>query len=182
MFSQISKFILWLIGWKITGHYPRDLSHVIIAAAPHTSAWDFVIGVLIDSAGKFRANYMGKHTLFKPPFGFIFRWLGGIPVDRTTNHNLVSATVEAFKREPRVHLGIAPEGTRKKVRKLKTGFYHIARMAEVPICLCTFDYAKREVFFDPVLFWPTEDEEADMGYIWEYFKGVRGARPEKGVW
>ena len=154
---------------------------MVIAVAPHTSTWDFPIGVLTNSAGKFRANYMGKHTLFTPPFGFIFRWLGGIPVDRSSKHNLVAATVEAFKREPRIHLVIAPEGTRKKVEKFKSGFYHIARLAGAPICLCKFDFDKKEVFFDPVLFWPTENEEADMVYIWNYFKGVRGAKPELGV-
>jgi len=181
MFSLLSRFIFWLFGWKITGHYPRELSHVVIAVAPHTSTWDFLIGVLTNSAGRFKANYMGKHSLFKPPFGFIFRWLGGIPVDRSKNHNLVSATVEAFKKEPRIHLVIAPEGTRKKVEKFKTGFYHIARLAGVPICLCKFDFEKKEVFFDPVLFYPTDNEAADMDYIWNYFKGVKGGNPDKGV-
>lgn len=181
MFSLLSRFILWAIGWKITGHYPRELTHVVIAVAPHTSAWDFPLGVLTNSAEKFRANYMGKHNLFKPPFGFFFRWLGGIPVDRSSNHNLVAATVEAFRREPRIHLVIAPEGTRKKVQKLKSGFYHIARLAGVPICLCKFDFAKREVFFDPTLFYPTDNEEADLAYIWNYFKGIPGKNPELGV-
>ncbi|MDX1910948.1 MAG: 1-acyl-sn-glycerol-3-phosphate acyltransferase [Saprospiraceae bacterium] len=181
MFSWLSRFIFWLIGWKITGKYPRELSHVVIAVAPHTSAWDFPLGVLTNSAGRFNANYMGKHTLFKPPFGFLFRWLGGIPVDRSKNHNLVAATVEAFKREPRIHLVIAPEGTRKKVEKFKSGFYHIARLAGVPICLCQFDFEKKEVFFDPELFYPTDNEAADMEYLWQYFKGIRGKNPEMGV-
>jgi hypothetical protein len=82
--------------------------------------------------------------------------------------------VEAFKREPRIHLVIAPEGTRKKVEKLKSGFYHIARLTGSPICLCKFDFAKKEVFFDPVLFQPTNDEGKDLEYIWNYFKGVPG--------
>ncbi|HLP94271.1 MAG TPA: 1-acyl-sn-glycerol-3-phosphate acyltransferase [Saprospiraceae bacterium] len=181
MFSLFSRFILWLFGWKITGHYPRELSHVVIAVAPHTSAWDFPLGVLVNSAGRFRANYMGKHTLFKPPFGWFFRWLGGIPVDRSTNHNLVSATVEAFKREPRIHLVIAPEGTRKKVDKFKSGFYHIARLAGVPICLCKFDFEAREVFFDPELFYPTENEAKDLAFIWQYFSGVPGKIKELGI-
>jgi hypothetical protein len=124
---------------------------------------------------------MGKASLFKPPFGFFFRWLGGIPVDRSKNHNLVSATVEAFKREPRIHLVIAPEGTRKKVEKFKTGFYHIARLAGVPICLCKFNFETKEVFFDPNLFYPTDNEAADMDFIWNYFKGVKGGNPESGI-
>ena len=181
MFSRISAFILWSLGWKITGHYPSELAKVVVAVAPHTSTWDFPLGVLVNSAGRFNANYLGKHTLFQGPFGFLFRWWGGIPVERSKNHNFVAATVEAFQREPRLHLVIAPEGTRKKVEKLKTGFYHIARLAGVPICLCKFDFAHREVFFDPEYFYPTNDETADLAYIWNYFKAVKGANPELGI-
>jgi 1-acyl-sn-glycerol-3-phosphate acyltransferase len=137
--------------------------------------------VLTNSAGKLRANYVAKHSLFRWPLGYLFRWWGGIPVDRRKNHNFVAATAEAFHREKRMHLVIAPEGTRTKVERFKTGFYHIARTAGVPICLCKFDWSKREVFFDPELFWPTGDESADMAWLWEYFKGVPGANPAQGV-
>lgn len=181
MLSALSAFILRLFGWKITGHYPRELSKVVVAVAPHTSNWDFPVGVLVNSAGKFRANYVGKHTIFRWPFGMFFRWLGGIPVDRRKNNNFVQATVEAFQREPRLHLVMAPEGTRKKVPKFKSGFYHIARLAGVPICLCTFNWSTREVIFDPQLFYPTGDEDADLAYIWNYFKGIPGANPEQGI-
>lgn len=181
MFSAFSALIMRLFGWKITGQYPRHLAKVVVAVAPHTSTWDFPLGVLTNSAGKLRANYVGKHTLFRPPFGFLFRWWGGIPVDRTQNHNFVTATVEAFRQNERLHLVLAPEGTRKKVDKFKTGFYHIARLAGVPICLCKFDFERREVFFDPQLFYPTGDEERDLAYIWDYFKGVKGGNPEQGI-
>lgn len=181
MFSKISAWILKLWGWKITGRYPRELSKVVVAVAPHTSNWDFPVGVLVNSAGKYNANYVGKHTIFRWPFGILFRWLGGIPVDRSKSHNFVAATAEAFRREPRFHLVMAPEGTRKKVEKFKTGFYHIARLAGVPICLCTFNWAKKEVHFDPQIFYPTGNEEADIAYIWNYFKGIPGANPEQGV-
>lgn len=181
MFSWLSKFILWVLGWKITGHYPAEIDKVVIAVAPHTSTWDFPLGILVRSAGRFEANFVGKHTLFQGPFGFVFRWLGGIPVDRSAKHNFVSATVEAFQREKHLHLVIAPEGTRKKVDKFKTGFYHIARLSGAPICLCKFDFARKEVFFDPVLFHPTGDEQADLEYLWNYFKGVRAKNPERGV-
>jgi len=181
MLSRLSAFILRLWGWKITGHYPSELKKVVVAVAPHTSSWDFPVGVLVNSAGQYHANYLGKHTLFRPPIGIFFRWLGGIPVERTQNHNYVASTVEAFKQNERIHLVIAPEGTRKKVAKLKTGFYHIARLAQVPICFCVFNWGKKEVFFDPVLFHPTGNEEADMAYIWNYFKGIKGANPEQGI-
>jgi 1-acyl-sn-glycerol-3-phosphate acyltransferase len=181
MLSWLSKFILKLWGWKVTGHYPHELAKVVIAVAPHTSNWDFPVGVLVKSAYKLRANYVGKHTLFRWPFGAFFRWLGGIPVDRSKSSNFVAATAEAFRREPRLHLVLAPEGTRKKVEKFKTGFYHIARLAGVPICLCTFNWLKKEVFFDPQLFHPTDDEGADIAHIWNYFKGIPGKNPAQGV-
>lgn len=181
MFSWISKLILRLWGWKITGAYPRGVDKLVMAVAPHTSNWDFPIGVLVNSAGKYHANYVGKHTIFRWPFGYFFRWLGGIPVDRSKNHNFVSGTVEAFQREKRLHLVIAPEGTRTKVTRFKTGFYHIARLAQAPIYLCTFNWEKKEVFFDPVPFWTTDNEAADLEYIWNYFKGVKGRNPEKGI-
>lgn len=181
MLSWLSRLILWIFGWKITGHYPVEIDKVVIAVAPHTSTWDFPLGVLVRSAGRYDANFVGKHTLFQGYFGFFFRWLGGIPVDRSANHNFVAATVAAFQREKHLHLVIAPEGTRKKVEKFKTGFYHIARLAGVPICLCKFDFAHKEVFFDPTFYHPTDNEQADMEYLWNYFKSVRPKNPERGI-
>ncbi|MBK6932075.1 MAG: 1-acyl-sn-glycerol-3-phosphate acyltransferase [Saprospirales bacterium] len=182
MLSVLSAFILKLWGWKITGRYPHEVPKLVLAVAPHTSNWDFPVGVLVNSACRIHANYVGKHTLFRWPFGIFFRWLGGIPVDRTRiGSNFVSATVEAFKSQERMHLVIAPEGTRKKVPKLKTGVYQIARQAGVPIALCTFNWPEKEVFFDPKLFYPTDDKEKDMAFIWNYFKDIPGKNPEQGV-
>ena len=87
MLSSISALILKIWGWKVTGHYPYELAKVVVAVAPHTSNWDFPVGVLVNSAGKFKANYVGKHSIFRWPFGVFFRWLGGIPVDRSKSHN-----------------------------------------------------------------------------------------------
>lgn len=182
MLSKLSAFILKLWGWKITGQYPYDVPKLVLAVGPHTSNWDFPVGVLVNSAGKMHANYVGKHTLFVWPFGAFFRWLGGIPVDRSRKGgNFVSATVEAFRQNKRMHLVISPEGTRKKVERFRTGFYHIARQAGVPIALCIFNWPKKEVFFDPVLFYPTDNEEQDMAYFWNYFKDIPGKNPAQGV-
>ncbi len=182
LLSALSAWLLKLWGWKITGRYPYEVPKLVLAVAPHTSNWDFPVGVFVNSALKIYANYVGKHTIFRWPFGIFFRWLGGIPVDRTKKgSNFVSATVEAFRHHERMHLVISPEGTRKKVDKFRTGFYHIARLAEVPIALCTFNWAKKEVFFDPVLFYPTSDEAKDIAYIWNYFKDIPGKNPEQGV-
>lgn len=181
MFSKLSAWILRIWGWKLTGQYPYHLPKVIIAVGPHTSNWDFPVGVLVNSAMKIRANYLGKHTLFRWPFGWLFRYWGGIPVDRSGRHNFVAQTIEAFNQRERVHLALSPEGTRKKVERFRTGFYHIAKGTGAAICLCKFDWGKMEVFFDPQLFYPTHDEAADMAYLWNYFKGVQGHNPENGI-
>ncbi len=181
MFSALSRLILKLWGWKITGSYPYDLPKIIVAVGPHTSNWDFPIGVLLNSAMKIHANYVGKHTLFRPPFGFIFKYLGGIPVDKTKRSRFVENTIAAINARERVHLAISPEGTRKKVDKLRTGFYHIAKGTNSAICLCKFDWENMELFFDPQLFYPTADEAADLDFIWNYFKNVQGRNPELGI-
>ncbi|TNE54634.1 MAG: acyltransferase [Bacteroidetes bacterium] len=181
MLSTFSAWILKLWGWKVTGRYPHEIPKLVLAVAPHTSNWDFPIGVLVNSAERIHANYVGKHTLFHWPFGAFFRWLGGIPVDRSKKNNFVDATVEAFRQNKRMHLVIAPEGTRSKVPRLKSGFYHIARLANVPIILCTFDWTKKEMYFDPKPFYPTGDEEKDLAYIWNYYKNVKGRNPELGI-
>lgn len=172
--------ILRAWGWNVRGEYPRHLSKLVLVAAPHTSNWDFPVGVLVNTAYNLKANYVGKSTLFRWPFGRLFRALGGVPVDRSKRNNFVQATVEAFAREPRLHLVIAPEGARKRVERFKTGFYHIARLAQIPILLTTFDWKLREVRFGE-LFYPTGDEQRDLAYIWDYFMGAVGKRPEHGL-
>ena len=181
MFSTISAWILRLWGWRITGRYPYETPKLILAVAPHTSNWDFPLGILTRSAVKIDAKFVGKHTLFMWPFGGIMRWLNGIPVDRRQKGNFVAATADLFQHTDHLHIVIAPEGTRKKVDRFKTGFYHTARMAGIPIALCTFNWEKREVHFDENLFWPTDNEEADMAWLWNYFKDVPGCIPENGV-
>ena len=180
MSPRLAKWILKLFGWKITGSYPHELARLILVAAPHTSNWDFPVGILARSAMQIDANFVGKHTLFKFPLGPIMRWLGGIPVDRTAKGSFVSETVEAILTAPHAHIVIAPEGTRKKVDKFKTGFYHIARLAQIPMILVTFDWGNKIVDFGEV-FYGTGDEEKDLAYIWNYFKGVKGLNPEHGI-
>jgi 1-acyl-sn-glycerol-3-phosphate acyltransferase len=181
MFSKISAFILRLWGWKLTGRYPHEIKKLVLAVAPHTSNWDFPLGVLTRSAAKINGVFVAKHTLFQGPFGWIFRNLNGIPVDRTKKGgNFVATVVEAFRERDYLHLVISPEGQRRKVEKFKTGFYHIARQAGVPIQLCTFDWGNMEINFGE-LFHPTGDETRDLEYLWNYFKGVKGRNPEWGV-
>ncbi len=178
----LSKFIfqrLW--GWKITGRYPVEIPKCVVAVAPHTSYRDFPIGIFLRPILRAEINFVAKHTLFKGVLGSAMRWMGGVPVDRRTKGNFVDATVALIHEREYLHLCIAPEGTRKKVDRFKSGFYHIARLAGIPIVLCTFDWEHKIVHFDEKLFYPTQDEAADMDYLWNYYKGVKGYHPEQSV-
>lgn len=175
----ISNLLLRLWGFRLEGNPGNGLPQRIFAVIPHTSNWDFPLGLLVRSAAGISVQFIGKNSLFKPPWGFIFRWLGGHPVDRTKRQNYVESVVDLFGKHPNFALAIAPEGTRKKVDRLKTGFYHIARLARVPIILTKFDYGnKRVVFSSP--FYPTNDQNRDFEEIYAFFKGVQGKNPRLG--
>lgn len=159
-----------LCGWQLVGTLPACPKYIIIAA-PHTSNWDFVLAMGIAFAYRFKVFWMGKHTLFRWPFGYISRWLGGIAVERSANHNLVAQTVEQFRRHDALIIGIPPEGTRKRVAQWKTGFYYIALQAQVPIVLGFFDYKHKAVGFGPT-FTPTGDIERDMTEIQAFYRAL----------
>jgi 1-acyl-sn-glycerol-3-phosphate acyltransferase len=170
--QPFSKWILQQLGWRIIHPDPMPRQY-IVAVVPHTSNWDFPLGLLVRSAMGEDIKFIGKSSLFRWPFGGLFRWLGGYPVDRSRRTNFTEAVAEIFQREPDFRIAIAPEGTRSKVDKLKTGFYYIAKEAGVPLILCAFDYGKKEVRFGEP-FYPTDDAEADFAFIHDYWKGVRG--------
>lgn len=175
----ISKFIFFrLMGWKIINSFPKDLKKYIIIVAPHTSWIDFPIGVFVRSIQHLPANYIGKHTLFKPPFGFIFRALGGTPVDRSKSESRVDAITKVFNDNDRFILTLSPEGTRKRMRKWKTGFYYIAKSAKVPIVMCGFDFkTKTVVIAEPYAL--TNNIKTDFQYFHEFFKNFQGKNPEQ---
>ena len=173
--------MLKIFGWKVTGSIPADLKKYVVIAAPHTSAVDFPIGVWARSAIGRDIKYLGKKSLFKPPLGWLMRKLGGYPVDRSGNQNLVAQVVELFNSKDAFAIALSPEGTRRKVDRLRTGFYHIAVGAKVPIVLVTFDYDARIVHFNPEPFYPTGDKEEDLKFIWDYYKGVKGKVPEYSI-
>lgn len=179
MFSAISKAILSLFGWKIEGAYPHHIPKKVLAVMPHTSNWDFPLGLLVRSAVGADIQYIGKSSLFKPPHGFLFRWLGGVPVDRSKRNGFVDAMVHLFNTRQKLTIVIAPEGTRKKVDQLRTGFYHIARRAGIPIILTQFDYPSKTVRFGAP-FYPSDDMAADFHAIYDYFRGITGKHPELG--
>ena len=177
----ISKFIFSTIfGWKIVGEFPKEPKKYVLIGAPHTSWYDFVIGILARSVTQVKINFIGKDSLFKAPFGFIFRWLGGTPVDRSKSNNLVDAIVQTFNSKDEFRLALSPEGTRKKVEKLKTGFYYIAKGANVPIVMFTLDFGNKQIAIaEP--FYPSEDKEKDFAIIRNFYKDVKGKFPEKGL-
>ena len=163
---------LKVLGWRVEGEMP-NLPKFVIAVAPHTSNWDFIVGIAVMFALDLRIGFLGKHTIFRWPFGRLMRWMGGIPVDRRSPHGVVGDSVAAFRAMDRRILAIAPEGTRSPVPHFKSGFLLIARGAEVPVVLASLDYDARAVRFGPT-FTPGEDVEADRRRTEAFFAPVRG--------
>ena len=177
MAKWLSHIILFkIMGWRFNGEFP-DVNKCVIAVIPHTHWMDFVVGVLCRSIINKKMHFIGKKALFKPPYGWFFRWMGGTPVDRSKNSNLVQSVAAIFNQKKVFRLALAPEGTRKKVTDLKTGFYYIALSAKVPIVLVAFDFGKKEVKFSKP-FEPTGDYIKDLNYIRTFFKGVTGKIPQ----
>lgn len=164
----VGRWLLWLSGWRLSGEIP-NLPRFVVIGAPHTSTWDGLLMALLWLALGIDFRWMGKHTLFRPPFGRILQWLGGIPIDRSASHGVVAATIEAFQQRRQLILIIAPEGTRRQVSRWKTGFYHIASGAGVPIVPGVIDNAGRHVALTPAIY-PTGDVEADMTRILERYQ------------
>lgn len=179
MFSAISKFLLRLWGWKIEGRYPHEVKKMVVIVFPHTSNWDFPVGLLVRSALKADIKYVGKASLFRFPFGGLFRWLGGYPVDRSRNNNFVDAVTDIFNSKDQFSITLTPEGTRTKVDKLRTGFYYIALGAKAAIVMVKFDWGKKIVGFSEP-FYPTGNYDEDIIKILDYYKGVKGYHPEFG--
>ncbi len=175
---MISKFIYTkILGWKLVGNFPEDIKKFIAIGAPHTSWKDFPISVLARNSWGMKINFIGKKALFKPPFGFLFKWLGGAPIDRSKSNNKVDAIIQLFKEREEFRLALSPEGTRKKVEKWKTGFYYIAKGANIPIIMFTLDFGKKQVAVSEP-FYPTDNMEEDFKVFYDFYKGVQGAKPE----
>lgn len=176
---MLSKFIYRkILGWKVTGFKDFDnVKKAVIIAVPHTSWHDFYIGVLLRSVIGVKANFIGKKSLFNPLTGWIFRALGGAAVTRKGNERQVDAIARLFENRDVFRMAIAPEGTRKKVKQWKTGFYYIAKKANVPIVMFTLDFKNKENRFSEP-FYPTDDIKADFKLMRGFFEGVVGKIPE----
>ncbi|MBV6475657.1 MAG: lysophospholipid acyltransferase family protein [Rhodocyclaceae bacterium] len=176
LLSRLSRLLLGLFGWRVV-FVPPPAPKAVVIVYPHTSNWDFPIGVLARAVIAIPIGFIGKDSLFRPPFGGLFRWLGGIPVNRRQSTGFVAQMVDLFARRDGLYLAIAPEGTRGKVDRWKSGFYRVALAAGVPLGLAFIDYSRREV---GISHWLTlsGDEAADMARLRECYAGRRGRRPQ----
>jgi 1-acyl-sn-glycerol-3-phosphate acyltransferase len=161
-----------ILGWRLEGGFP-DLPKFVIIVAPHTSNWDFPVGVAAKLALRLQVTFLGKNTLFRFPLGVIMRALGGMPVDRSGSHDLVSGITAEFARREKLVIVVAPEGTRKKVERWKTGFYHIARGANVPVVPVALDWGNRAVRIGAP-FSTTGDVTRDVAELQAWYAGIRG--------
>jgi 1-acyl-sn-glycerol-3-phosphate acyltransferase len=172
-----ANLLLKLFGWRAEGSL-AGVPRCVLVVAPHTSNWDFPVMLALAVALRIKATWMGKHTLFRPPLGWLMRRLGGLSIDRSARHNVVEQAVQSFRERERLVLAILPEGTRKRTPYWKSGFYHIAVGAKVPIALGYADYRRKVGGIGPV-FMPSGDIDADMAIIREFYSGMTGKRPEQ---
>ncbi len=166
-----------LLNWKLTGTIDPAIKKCVVIVAPHTSWYDFLIGLLVRRILGLQINFIAKRELFKPPFGWYFRWVGGTSLDRTPNQNKVEAITRIFESREIFRLALSPEGTRKKTERWKTGYYYIARASSVPVIKVAFDYGHKEVKISPP-FYTTIDTEGDLKKIHSFYEGVKGKKPE----
>lgn len=172
----LSILILRLMGWKAVG-CPIENARFVLIGAPHTSNWDFPLMIMVVLKLRLKVFWMGKDSLFPFPVGWLMKWLGGIPVDRSRAHNLVDQTVSQYKSNPEMIVLVPPEGTRSKVKEWKTGFYRIAVAAEVPVLMGYVDAAKKEAGLAD-FFYPTGELEVDMPAIRAFYADKVGINPE----
>ena len=178
LMRRLALMFFALAGWKVEGQKPAAQKYVIIAA-PHTSNWDFFYTVCVALILEIKPLIMMKDTLFRRPLTPFLKWLGTMPIDRSSSNSVVAQSVAAFNAHSRLVMVVPPSGTRKKVMYWKTGFYYIARGAGVPIVLGYLDYRRKAGGIGPMVT-PTGDIEADMKIIRNFYIDVAGKYPKKG--
>lgn len=175
----LSRAFLRLNGWTVEGALPPEAAKSVFIAAPHTSNWDLPYTLMVAFCLRLNIRWMGKASIFRWPFGALMRWLGGIAVDRSRSNNLVAESAAALvAADGPVQLVVPPEGTRGRTRHWKTGFYHIALQARVPIVLAYMDYHRKVSGLGPI-FQPTGDVEADLAAIKRFYAPIRGRRADQ---
>ncbi|MBX7166234.1 MAG: lysophospholipid acyltransferase family protein [Pirellulales bacterium] len=176
MRAWFGKLILKLIGWRLEGGKPA-LNKYVIIAAPHTSNWDLLVAVAMSMVLGIYVHWVGKHTLFRWPFGGFMRWIGGVPVDRRSRHNAVQQIAAEFARHDEFILMVPPEGTRHRPEYWKSGFYYIAQKAKVPIAMGFLDYGRKVGGIGPLLH-VTGDLKADVQVLRDFYAGMTGYYPD----
>jgi 1-acyl-sn-glycerol-3-phosphate acyltransferase len=174
--GALGRFCMGLSRWRFEGSVP-DVRKMVLIVAPHTSNWDFAVGMQAKLALRLGCTFIGKHTLFHWPLGVFMRWLGGIPVDRSKASGFVGEVAATVRAADQMTVVLAPEGTRKRVVHWKSGFYRIAHEAGVPILPVGFDYSRRVVFFAP-LFHPTGDYDKDLPVLRAHYRPEMGFKPQ----
>ena len=175
----ISRVVLKLAGWRVEGALPASVRKCVLIAAPHTTNWDLPITLMAAFLLRLNPYWMGKASIFKPPFGAVMRWLGGIAVQREQSNNLVAASAAALvAADSPVQLIVPPQGTRSGVTEWKTGFYYIAQTAQLPILLAYIDYPNKRVGLGP-MFEPSGDIERDMAEIKAFYAPMRGKQGQR---
>lgn len=173
MLSPILAFFFRIFGWQVIGKPPYSIPKAIWLGAPHNSNWDFIMSLGARAQIKFNVGFLAKRELFQWYSSWLFKALGGFPLDRSKAQNQVEAIANTFKKHDRIHIAIAPEGTRSDVTKLKTGFYYIALKANIPLILIGFDYPRKAfVINDPIYL--TGDFQQDMKVIYDFYVTIQG--------
>jgi 1-acyl-sn-glycerol-3-phosphate acyltransferase len=179
--GKITYFILKIFGWKIDRSAPQGIKKAVIVVGPHTSNWDFIIGKMAFMNYGIKGRFLIKKELFFPPFGWILKAMGGIPVDRKKNNNFTDLAVSYFENNESMFMVFTPEGTRSYNPNWKKGFYHIAIKANVPIYIAYMDYEKKIGGFHS-LFQPTGNSDEDILKIKNILKQYKGKFPENGIY
>jgi len=175
--KKFAKWLLNLWGWKTVGEVPAEHSKLLIIEAPHTSNWDYLLGMLAITSIGIKVNVIIKKEMFFWPFGPLLKKLGGIPLDRSGNLSKVDSLAALFREKDELNLAITPEGTRALSTKWKRGYYYIAEKAGVPILLTAIDYKQKAGIFGPVLY-PTGNYKEDLKKIEAFYKGRVAKYPE----
>ena len=178
MKKLLCKLFLKVMGWKLVGEVPEEVKKAVLVCAPHTSNWDFPLALASFALADLKVNYFIKKSWFFFPLNLLFKATGGVPVDRSKNHGLVHSMALLLKESDEMIIAVPAEGTRSWVSKWKTGFYHIAKTANVPIIMGFVDFKMKEVGFGP-MFYVSGDFEKDMSKIQAFFENKSGKFPNK---
>lgn len=178
MFGYLCKiFYKYIIRWKLSGPHPNDVKRKVLIVVSHTSGWDLPLGLLVKYQMKLDVQFVGKKALFKWPFKRFFKMWGLVPIDRSKGQSVVDEIIGLYQNGIINTIGMAPEGTRKRVDKLKTGFYRIAKTLDIPVIMIKFDYSGKEISFSEP-FYLKKSKEEDLNAIEDYFRGTIGKIPE----